>query len=271
MRKMAAVLSALALVGSLAACGDKTDGSASSGNGTEAANNLVALAKSVGDQTSEESTAHMVFTGGVGEMQIKGEGDIKVGGTDPAIMMDMDTGQGSMSMVLLDGVLYFKLPQGLQPSTKPWIKIDPNDKSNPMAAALGGITDQMRKNADPRQALEQFQEAGQITSEKKEDLNGVPTTHYAITVDVEKLAASQEDPTLKQAMQDAIKAGLKDFPVDLWVDEKGLPMRMTVEMPTADPTSGKTIPVKVQVDYSDWGVPVDIQAPPPAQVGEFPN
>lgn len=271
MRKIAAVLSALALAGSLAACAEKS-GDAQGSGGAETANNLVALAKQIGDRTAESDSAHMVFTGGAGGMEVKGEGDIMVGGDNPAISMDMDTGgMGQMSIVLLDGVLYMKLPEGLSPGGKPWVKIDSKDKSNPMAQALGSLSDQMRQNADPREALEQFKEAGTIESSVKEDLNGTPTTHYKIAVDVQKLADNQQDPTLKQAMQEAIKSGLKDFPVNLWVDEDNLPLRMAIEMPTADPTSGKTVPVKVQVDYSNWGDPVDIQAPPADQVGEFPR
>ncbi|MPZ79096.1 MAG: hypothetical protein GEV28_01295 [Actinophytocola sp.] len=273
MRKIAAVLSALALAVSLGACGDKAadnGGGNSGGDATEGAMSLAALAKSVGDQTAEVNTAHMVFSGGAGGMEIKGEGDIEVGGTDPALQMDMETGDGTMSMVLLDGVLYMKVPQELQ-SGKPWIKIDSTDKSNPLAQALGSISDQMRKNADPRQALDQFKDSGEITSTKEEDLDGKQTTHYSITVDVQKLADSQTDPTLQKAMREAIKSGLKDFPVDLWVDSADLPARMTVEMPTADPTSGKAVPVKVQVDYSDWGKAVDIQAPPADQVGQLPG
>jgi hypothetical protein len=272
MRKIAALASALALTVSLAACGDKTAGSAQGDNGNEAATNLVALAKQVGDRTAESNSAHMVFTGGAGGMQVKGEGDLKLGGSDPAISMNMDAGaQGQMGMVFLDGVLYIKLPAGMVPSDKPWIKIDSKDKSNPMAQALGSLTDQMRQNADPRLALEQFQEAGTIESSAQEDLNGEETTHYKIKVDVEKLAANQQDPTLKKAMQDAIESGLKDFPVELWLNGDDLPVRMIVEMPTADPTSGKSVPVKVQVDYSKWGEPVTIEAPPADQVGDFPN
>ena len=274
MRKIAALLSALALAASLTACGDKggsggAQDNGSSGNGTPAAVNLAALAKSVGDRAAEQNTAHMVFTGGAGGMEVKGEGDIKVG-ADPAITMDLQSPEGAMSMVLLDGVLYMKLPQELAPG-KPWIKIDSSDKSNPIAQALGSLTDQMRKNADPRQALEQFKDSGEITSTKQESLNGEQTTHYAVTVDVRKLADSQTDPTLQKALKEAIKAGLKDFPVNLWVNKDDLPVRMTVEMPTADPTSGKSVPVKIQVDYTDWGKPVNIQAPPADQVGQLPG
>jgi hypothetical protein len=272
MRKIAASLSALALAVSLTACGDKagSDGANTSGGGEEAANSLVALAKKVGDQTAEESSAHMVFTGGAGGMEVNGEGDIKTGGDNPAIKMDMGTPQGEMSLVLLDGVLYMKMPAELSPG-KPWIKIDSKDRSNPVAQALGSLTDQMRQNADPRQTLEQFQEAGTITSTEEVELNGEQTTHYKITVDVQKLVENQKDATLKKAMQDAIKSGLKDFPVDLWVNDQDLPVRMTIEMPTADPTSGKSVPATVQVDYTKWGEPVDIQAPPADQVGEFPS
>lgn len=276
MRRIAASVAALALAVSLSACSDDSNGNAqgggSGGGATDAATNLVALAKQVGDQTDESSTAHMKFTGDAGQMKITGEGDMQLGGADPAIAMDMDTGEtGKMSMVLLDGVLYMKLPTELSQGDKPWIKIDSKDKSNPLAQILSSVVDQMRQNADPRASLEQFQEAGEITSSSKEELNGEQTTHYKITVDVQKLADSETDKTLKQAMEAAIESGLKDFPVELWVNGDNLPMRMKIQMPTADPTSGQSVPVNVQVDYSKWGEPVDIQAPPADQVGELPN
>jgi hypothetical protein len=276
MRRIAASVAALALTVSLAACSDETGGNAqnggSGGGATEAATNLVALAKQVGDQTDESSTAHMTFTGDAGQMKITGDGDMRLGGGEPAMAMDMDTGQtGKMSMVLLDGVLYMKLPAELSQGGKPWIKIDSKDKSNPLAQVLSSVVDQMRQNADPRAALEQFQEAGEITSSSKEELNGEQTTHYKITVDVQKLADNQQDPTLKQAMESAIESGLKDFPVELWVNGDNLPVRMKVQMPTTDPTSGKSVPVNVQVDYSKWGEPVEIEPPPADQVGELPR
>jgi hypothetical protein len=271
MRRIAASVAALALAMSLSACGGESNGNAQQG-ATEGATNLVALAKQVGDQTDESSTAHMKFSGDAGQMKITGEGDMQLGGADPAMAMDMDTGEtGKMSMVLLDGVLYMKLPAGLSQGDKPWVKIDSKDKSNPLAQVLSSVVDQMRQNADPRAALQQFEKAGKIDSEAKEDLNGEQTTHYKITVDVQKLADTQTDPTLKQAMETAIKSGLKDFPVELWVNGDSLPVRMTIQMPTTDPASGKAVPVNVQVDYSKWGEPVDIKAPPADQVGELPR
>lgn len=270
MRKLAAVLAAFALTVTLGACGDKGDdgGAATNNNGgnEEAATNLVALAKSVSDNTVETSTAHMVFTADVAGEQVEGEGDLKVGADEAAMTMNMSTPEGDVGFVFLDGVMYIDVGQEIEPG-KSWIKIDP-DGGDPMSKALGGISDQMRQNADPRKTLEQFENSGTITAQEEVELNGEQTTHYTITVDVEKLAAEQDDPTLKQALE---QAGMKDFPVELWVNEDELPVRMKVMMPMADPASGKAADATVQVDYTKWGEPVEIAAPPADQVAEMPQ
>ena len=140
-----------------------------------------------------------------------------------------------------------------------------------MAQVLGSLTEQMRQNADPRQALEQFQEAGTIESSAQEDLNGQQTTHYKITVDVQKLAEEPAGPDVEErhAGGDQVRPG--GLPGRA-VDRRGGPPGPDGDR-DADrgPDDGKTVPVQVQVDYSKWGEPVDIQAPPADQVGEFPS
>jgi hypothetical protein len=278
MRKAGIALSAFALALTLGACGDNggSGGSSSnnsggdSGGGSVAAASLADLAKSIGDQTSETSTAHMKISADAAGQKLTGEGDLRMGADDAAMSMDMTTPEGTMSMVLLDNVFYVKLPQELEPG-KSWLKIDANDKSNPMAQALGGMTEQMSKNADPRASLAQFQKAGEITDTKEEEIDGKQTTHYTITIDVEKLAANQEDPAMKSAMDQAIESGLKDFPVDVWIDEDDLPVRYVMDMPTPNPATGTTESVKMQIDYTDWGKSVDITAPPADEIAEFPG
>jgi len=270
MRKAGIALSAFALAMTLGACGDNGSGDTSSGNGSNAsagAVNLAALANSIGDETSEASSAHMTITASAAGQDISGAGDLKFGDADAAIAMDMTTAQGSISMVFVDGVLYMKLPQELVPG-KPWLKIDPNSESV-LAKALGSLNESLSKNADPRAALQEFENSGEITDTKEEELDGKKTTHYTITVDVRKMADNQSDPTQKKAMQDAIDSGMKDFPVDVWLDEKGLPVRFALETPTPDGQGGMTS-VKMQVDYTDWGKPVDIAPPPADQTTEPP-
>ncbi|MCA1655750.1 MAG: hypothetical protein LC635_04780 [Pseudonocardiaceae bacterium] len=178
-----------------------------------------------------------------------------------------DDGGSDAKDVLLDAVLYVKMPQEIEPG-KSWVRVDANS-DNPTAKALGSVIDQMSGNADPRAALEEFEKSGEITDTKEETLDGQQTTHYTITVDVQKLADNQTDATMKSALDEAIKAGLKDFPVDMWVNEDDLPVRFTLNMPMPD-GAGSSIAVKTQIDYSKWGEPVDITAPPADQVAELP-
>jgi hypothetical protein len=264
MRTIATTLTALALAATLSACGGGADSGAPAVN-TEVAN----LAKTIGDNTVEKNSAHLVFSGNAGGQQVNGEGDMQFGDQDTAVRMDMTTPAGPMTIVLTDGQLYLKPPNEVEPG-KTWVKVDSNSK-DPMAKALGSITQQLRNNADPRRTLAQFQTAGTITATKSEQLNGVPTTHHTITVDVRKLAEAQQDPTFKKAMTEAIDGGLADFPVDVWLDGEDLPVRIALAMPTPDPASGKTIETTVQVDYSAWGAPVTIDAPPADQVTGLPT
>lgn len=265
MRKAGITLSAFALALTLGACGD--DGS---GSGSVAAASLADLTRSIGEQTAETSTAHMKITADASGQRLSGAGDLRMGADDSAMSVDMTTPQGAMSMVLLDNVFYIKMPRELEPG-RSWLRIGADDKDNPMAQALGGLAEQMSKNADPRATLQQFEQAGAITASKQEVLDGRQTTHHTITVDVEKLAANQKDPTLKSAMDQAIEAGLKDFPVDMWIDEDDLPARFTMDMPTPNPVTGKTDSVKMRIDYTDWGKQVDIKAPSANEIAEFPS
>jgi hypothetical protein len=276
MRKTAAALSAFALAITLGACGDNggsndgADNGGSNGNGNVAAASIADLAKSIGDKTAETNTAHVKITADAAGQKIDGEGDVKFAQQDVAMTMDMTTPEGTMSMVFLDKVFYIKLPQEVEPG-KSWIKIDVND-DNPIAKALGGMTEQMSKNADPRATLEEFEKSGEITDSKEETLDGQKTMHYTITVDVEKMAANQTDPTMKQALEQTIKAGLKDFPVDVWINEDDLPVRFKMDMPMPNPTgAGGNVTMKMQMDYSEWGEPVDITAPDAGEIAEMPG
>lgn len=275
MRKTAVALSAFALAVTLGACGGTDNGgdatgtdSGNNGGGTVAAANMVDLAKSIGDKTADKSSAHMKLTADAAGQTITGEGDVKFGAQDAAMSMDMSTSEGDMSMVLLDAALYIKLPQELEPG-KAWIKIDSSSNSE-LAKALGSMTEQMSKNADPRATLKEFEKSGEITDSKEEELDGQKTTHYTITVDVQKLADGQTDETMKAALEESIKGGLKDFEVDVWVNEEELPVRIALDMPTPDPTTGATTTVKMQIDYTKWGEPVEITAPPAEQIAELP-
>lgn len=273
MRKTVALLSAFALAFTLTSCGsdDNAGGNSNSGNAGNSGNsdntgvvaaNIADLNQSVAEKT-EDSSVHMTLTGDMAGQEVSGEGDMRFGADDFAMSMDVSTPQGDMTMVLVDKVIYIKMPAGQEVGGKPWLKID-SEGSDPISKLMKTLFDQMAKNADPRAALEQFSKSGEITStEENVEVNGENTTHYTITVDVAKLAETQTDETLKQAMEQMVESGnMKDFPVELWVNEEGLPARFKLAMPTQDPTTGAAATADMQVDYTDWGKEVTVEAPP---------
>jgi hypothetical protein len=274
MRKTVALLSAFALAFTLTSCGsdDKAGGNASNTGNTGntdntglVAANIADLNKSVAEKT-ENSSVHMTLSGTAAGQEIEGEGDMRFGATadDFAMSMDISTPDGDMTMLLIDKVIYMKLPEGqeLQPG-KPWLKID-SEGTDPMSKMMKTLFDQMAKNADPKASLELFSQAGEITeTEENVEINGENTTHYTITVDVAKLAEAQTDPTIKQAMEQLVESGgMTDFPVEMWVNDESLPARFKLNMPAQDPTTGETMTTEMQVDYTDWGKEVTVEAPP---------
>lgn len=276
MRKitLAACGTALALV--LAGCGGtsgtstpSSDGPASGTNGSAGFDSLKSLAEGMSSKSAEKQSTHMVFTMTAAGQSFEGEGDLRLGSA-PAMQMVMQVpGMGEMTVLLVDDAFYLKLPTELQPG-KTWLKADLTG-DNELTKSLGATVRQMKQNGDPSQVLKQLEAAGEITSTKQEDLNGVSTTHYSVIIDVEKLAASQADPEMKKMAEDAKAAGVTTIPIELWLDQENLPVRMTMDLAVSNPATKKTEKVTMQVDYSDWGKPVDITPPPADQVAPLPG
>jgi hypothetical protein len=270
MRKAAILVSGLALALTLGGCGDKADsGNAGADTGTVALRSIGDLSKAVNEQAQSKNSVHVVMSGeGAGE-KLDGHGDMRFGTDDVAMKLTMTTSEGQIEAVLLDAVFYVKVPQEVEPG-KSWVKIDTRDDS-PLAKALAAAFKQAQDNGDPRKALEQFEAAGgEITATKEEELNGKKTVHYSLKIDIKKMAENQQDPDLKKLFEEAAKQGTTTFPVELWLDQENLPVRMVIDMPTAD-ASGKVASSKMQIDFSDWGKPVEIAAPPADQVTELPG
>ncbi|HAM02777.1 MAG TPA: hypothetical protein DCQ30_11235 [Acidimicrobiaceae bacterium] len=140
---------------------------------------------------------------------------------------------------------------------KPWVSVNLSDyehsqgQSNP----LGNLS-----LGDPSQALALIKQlAGSVTEVGTSDLDGVPTTEYAATVD---LAGSGTTSSTLVSPQIAQALGLSSVPIDVWVDDQG---RARQEQ-TSFSVLGLT--VKALVHLGSFGTPVSIPAPPPDQVAD---
>lgn len=178
--------------------------------------------------------------GGPGGVEGSGVADFT---TDPTSMQltvtDPNTKQ-DQEMVVVDGKLYL----GISP--KKFIEYDLSDPGSPLGTAL---TDQM----DPTALADKF-EAGIIRSAYlgEEEIDGETMKHYRATI-----KASAVYGELPPGTDD------EELTLDMWFDEAGSFRRQGV--------AGNGPGGDVVLDYDNWGAPVEIEAPPAAQVTSLPS
>ncbi|HEX3647862.1 MAG TPA: hypothetical protein VHV49_05505 [Pseudonocardiaceae bacterium] len=218
-------------------------------------------------QTKQTSSVHMDMT-----MQVPGTGivtatgDGRFTGTQAAEQLTMTVPNvGNTHVILVAGTVYLNTPRGLAGTTgrggKPWVKVTTSGSGASQQAQSLAQTAILAGQADPTHLLQQIEAAGTITKVTQETLSDVATTHYAITVDAAKLAKS--DPAERQALN---HLGMTSLPFAIWVNSDNLPVRMVTVAPISAPTVATGRQFSITVDYSHWGAPITITAPPTNEV-----
>ena len=167
------------------------------------------------------------------------------------------TGSQALEMLLVDRALYVQ-GDGLELGDKSWLKVDVSEDSANMLGVLAKVSDPgllLEATAEPRS----FELVGQ------EDLGEVATNHYAVVVDTAAYAEALELPTsVTEYLPETIG-------MQLWVDGDNLPRRLVQQIETTVPggsSGGATATASTEGTYSDFGVDVDIEAPPVGDVTE---
>ena len=256
------------------ACGQSVSGSASGVNTGGAAGNVGGVTTVA--QLGELVASHTSGTSAHISMQITGTmgatvtGVIKFGNP---IAMDETTslaGMGSIEVRIVDNTVYMQLPDSIRSmagTSTPWVKIDPNG-SGPISQLLSGSLSQAQQNADPSKMLDQIKSAGTITSTRSEQLGGQAVTHYTITVDLKKLIDSGNLPAAEaQQLNQAAQLGMKTETINVWTNSDNLPVKFATSVSLANPqSSGQTIHEDITANFTQWGQPVSVTAPPADQV-----
>jgi hypothetical protein len=182
-------------------------------------------------------------------------------------LVDFKTGAGSFSIksaaltaeMLMDGrTVWMKLPDATTAAVPElagkWMSFP-----LPMASTAGsGVL-------GPNQAtslLDTLRSAGgTIVDLGDERVNDVDAHHYAVSIDLEQAIASLPEDQRAVAEGGLSRIGLTGrMPVDVWLNADGLPVRSMFDLRS----SGTEM--HVQMDLSDFGVPVHITPPPADQV-----
>ncbi len=107
---------------------------------------------------------------------------------------------------------------------------------------------------DPSQWLGILDDVADVHEDGPERLDGVPTTKYSGSFDLRDELAK----TAAGRRMNVPSHGPSD--VDIWIDSAGRVRRLVVAIPS---THG---PVLIRTDLSDFGLPVHVTRPSPAEV-----
>lgn len=183
---------------------------------------------------------HFVMTLDTAGFKMKGEGDF---GPGPVMQMTLGTPLGKTKMILIGKQAYMRMPT----LGNTWFKM-PVD-----------IANQQQAGSNPNAYFDLFKKSGNVTLVGTEDIKGVSTKHYHVVIPA---ADIKKSGVVDESAADILKG---DLVYDVWIDEDKHPVMLTNTM---DIEGMKT---KMVMKFSNFGVPVSVQAPPKSEVKDFPK
>jgi hypothetical protein len=146
------------------------------------------------------------------------------------------------------------------PANKQWVKLDLGQLAQQSGVDLSSLAN---TSPTPASALSYLRGASKVREVGQESIDGAKTTHYKVTVDLEK-AVSRSDSITQEALRRVIQSsGTKTLPIDVWVDSQGL-VRKVLYAQRAGAND-----VRVTMDLHDYGKPVTVKPPPADEVVDF--
>jgi hypothetical protein len=148
------------------------------------------------------------------------------------------------------------------PGGKSWMLI--RNRVGSEAADQAGVT-----GGDPREQLRYLRSVSDaVTLVGRASIRGVPTRHYAATIDlegeVERLRDEDADE-VADALEKSLDAlGSSEQDIEVWIDRKGLVRRMGTSIPFELFTEGARM--SMTMDFFDFGIRPRIDLPPGDQV-----
>lgn len=217
------------------------------------------------DQTARLSLRGEI-KGGASTLKFTGEGVLRV--LPDAVSLKFTqvvTQEGAApqetGFVVLPDATYLRLPPGPKdPKAKPWVRVDPSS-SDPEAKRLAAVAATVTDSADPMRSLSQYADATLVSDAADDTADGVPTVRYTIVVDLARAARAQPDPAVRAQLEQQVRGGLLRVTSSLWVDGSFRPVRSEVRQDL--PGIGM---LTITGSYREWGQPVEIDAPPTAQI-----
>jgi hypothetical protein len=260
-RRGALAVIVLAVAMTAAACG-----SGGSGDAAVSIETLQAAASNTQASDSSRYTMDMTLDVDGESVAITADGVMSGDGKNGQLTVSMPI-VGSIEERVVDGVIYMNLgsfPGAPESVAGKWIKLDP-EQLEAQGGMLGDVAGQTETNS-PKQGLEYLQGlSGDVQDLGQEDVNGVTATHYRATIDYAKVL--DQLPNASAETRDAL-GKLGTVPADLWIDDQDrvVKVHMTIDAGGFGAGAGTA---ELTMELSDFGTPVDVQAPPADQTVDF--
>ena len=195
--------------------------------------------------------------------------------TDASPLLPGASGDNKIEMRTVGSKIFIRMPTSISGqgfAAGRWVSFD--IKRTLKSVGLGSF-DPTNLQQDPTQILSLLRSsATSVKQAGKATVRGTPTTRYTATLDLTKaleagsdelgLSKEQRELAHKAAEQIAAQTGVKTLPVEVFVDPEGRLRRMRVGIKAT--TGPSPFSVTQTTDYYDFGVDVDVEAPPESQV-----
>jgi hypothetical protein len=158
-------------------------------------------------------------------------------------------GRELKALAIVDGATTYTSSDAFDslPEGKKWMELD-------LSSAAKGAGFSVPAEEGPKEGLkilERVQDAEEIG---KEDIDGVPTTHYRGTL-----------PTPEEVF--GVKVDYSTLHVDVWIDEQGRVRRMQADVSgSVNEVEGSETNTELTIDYVEFGRVPKIEPPPAGEV-----
>jgi hypothetical protein len=257
---------AFLLVLAASACG----GNGSTGTDGTPSSAAAQAVSNAGQKSSDAGSARASFTAdftGSASGTMTGEGEFS--NREGHLTLQMSDlgggafGSGQAELVFSDLVYYMKLPEGAGlpvPPGKEWFKIDLKQLGQTQGLNLEQLT--QLSQSDPSQALDFLQGASDDFHEVgTEEVRGEPTTHYAGTIDLNKVAENAPADLAEQYKKLAELVPSSSVPMEVWIGDEGYVHRLRFEQKLAAGSS-----MTMEEELHDWGTDINVTVPSEDQV-----
>lgn len=213
-------------------------------------------------ETAAAGSSRIELTGTHGEdrFTMSGSADYEAGDAGLTFSGTSDGERESGELRLVDGTFYVRAEQfGLAglPSDKSWLSFTVPEQER--ESSLDSLVLPF-PFVDPGELLATFEEVGgEVKSLGEQDVRGVPARGYAVELDLAKLverAPAKYRETLRSELE---RRAEKTVPVEVWIDDADRARRVVVAIDGGE----------AQIDFFDFGLDVDVQAPPADEVLDF--